>query len=152
MGRTSWGKGDDVRTLWAALAAGAVLLCSGCTAASTETASTATIAASSTSVSASATPEDAAFAAFNATLQALAGGNLPQSADILSALETNAGIAASTLTVTADRTPTGLAVDTVSVGYRYDTATCFIGQFIDKNYVGEIAAPVNGVCLIGVTG
>lgn len=137
---------------------GAVVLLAGCSATpggaaqSTESASAQVSASASTSTAASAMPQDTAFASFNSVLKPLAGTSIPKGSDVTAALTSQLGVPMSALTVSADRTPTNLDVDTISVAYRYNDTTCFVGQFIEKEYVSAVAAPVNGVCLIGQAG
>ena len=125
----------------------AVALCAGCT-------STAIADREDASVSASAsvapTKKEAAFASFNAALEPLSTDGVPRSSEVRTALTQNTSFDPTDVVVTVDRTPTNLEVDTISVAYRYNGATCFVGQFISKKFVSVIAAPVNGDCLIGV--
>lgn len=126
------------------------MLCGGCASGSGGATDAAVPAGPGTSVPASGTPSASVYAAFESALKPLVlDSEVPKGADILAALESGAGLAADSLAVTADRTPTNLPVDTVTVAYRYDAKTCFIGQFLPKRFLSTVAEPVNGSCLIG---
>lgn len=138
-----------------ALAAGALILLlgiAGCSS-SAGTPSAVVIASATPSAFASssvspATPSDSRFSDFVSALSALGDGSTPKSDDVVKAL-TGANFEGDAIEVTSDRTPTALNADTVSVAFRYDDTTCFLGQYVDGGFYSEIAAPVNGSCLVG---
>ncbi len=135
---------------WRALiAVGAILLCAGCTVSDDSDASITASESVVVSASPGSSERDIEFAKFNAALNGLVSSDVPVSETILSALEKQGGFGADKLTINADRTPTNLVVDTISVAYSYDSKTCFIGQFVTKKFVSEVASPVNGACLVG---
>ncbi len=132
-------------------ALGTILL-SGCATGGAVTSGETSPVVTESSASASAAPlseEDQAFSDFVASLDVLVSENLPSQTQVTEALEAVAQFSSVNVSVTADRTPTNLNVDSISVAYRYDEDTCFLGQFIDSQLVSEKAAPVNGVCLVG---